>query len=155
MIGKAFRRKNVLVIAVVMALAGAPAFATLLLFENVGLPMSRELQGLQSVKGYGNRVTGASSGGFTGSFAKGNGWTPNVVVEFSAGNDLKTVSTWRDKWDGGDGANYLLDGDTAEPYFYWYRFTPSRGFGVVVNSLDLDAAGNATNRIDWKIFAGS
>jgi len=155
MIGKALRRKNVLVIAVVMALAGAPAFATILLFENVGLPMSRELQGLQSVQGYGDRVTGASSGGFTGSFAKGNGWTPNVVVEFSAGNDLKTVSTWRDKWDGGDGANYLLDGDTAEPYFYWYRFTPSRGFGVVVNSLDLDAAGNATNRIDWKIFAGS
>ncbi|GIT31443.1 MAG: hypothetical protein Ct9H300mP1_34890 [Planctomycetaceae bacterium] len=45
MIGKAFRRKNVLVIAVVMALAGAPAFATILLFENVGLPMSRDCRG--------------------------------------------------------------------------------------------------------------
>ena len=44
MIGKALRRKNVLVIAVVMALAGAPAFATILLFENVGAAIGKGLR---------------------------------------------------------------------------------------------------------------
>ena len=119
------------------------------------LPATKELDGLQSVKNYGDRVKGVSTGGFTNSFAKGNGWTPNVTVDFNAGNDLKTVSSWRAGWDGGDGANYLLDGDSREPYYYWYTFTPRRGFGVTINSLDLDGAGNSTNRIDWKIYAGS
>lgn len=147
--------KNVAVMAVLLALAASPASATILLFENVGLPMSRELEGLPAVKNYGDRVTGVSTGGFTGSFARGNGWTPNIVLEFSAGNDLKTVSSWRDGWDGGDGANYLLDGDSREPYYYWYRFAPLRGAGVIVNSLDLDATGDSTNQVDWKIYAGS
>jgi hypothetical protein len=133
----------------------APAYATVLQFENVGLQMAKELSGLQSIKDYGDNVIGDSTGGFKDSFAKGNGWTPNVAVDFSAGPDIKTVSSWRDGWDSGDGANYLLDGDDGEPYYYWYRFAPSGGAGVKVNALDLDGVGEHKNRIDWRIYAGS
>jgi len=136
-------------------LTATPVSATVLLFENVGLPVARELEGLQSVTAYGDRVTGVSSGGFVDSFARGNGWTPNVELDFSAGNDLKTVSSWRDDWGGDDGANYLLDGDSPEPYYYWYTFTPGGGAGVLVNGLDLDDEGANENRIDWSIRAGS
>ena len=147
--------KHLSMMIALVALMATPAFSTILRFENLGLLMSRELAGLPSVKNYGNRVTDASTGGFTRSFARGNGWTPNISLEFSAGNDLKTVNSWRDGWDGGDGANYLLDGDSGEPYFYWYRFTPHQGVGVIINTLDLDGAGNNTNQIEWKIFADS
>ncbi|MFP6612944.1 MAG: hypothetical protein VB835_11590 [Pirellulales bacterium] len=136
-------------------LTALPSAATELRFENVKLPLARELDGLQSVAGYGDNVTGVSTGGFTNSYAKGNGWTPNIVLDFSAGNDRKTVSSWRDSWDGGDGANYLLDGDDGGPYYYWYTFTPRGGGGVVINVLDLDGVGENQNRIDWKIHAES
>jgi len=139
----------------VLASVTAPAGATVLLFENVGLPMAQELRGLQSVKNYGDNVTAVSTAGFANSFAQGNGWTPNIVLDFSAGPDLKTVSSWRDKWGGSDGANYLLDGDRGEPFYYWYTFTPSRGSGVKINSLDLDGEGDHKNKIAWKIYAGS
>ena len=134
--------------------------ATVLLFENVKLPIAREMDGLQSVPGYGDHVSGVNSGGFTGSFARGNGWTPNIALGFSAGNDRKTVNSWRDGWDSGDGANYLLDGDprprgSGPPWYYWYTFTPRNRAGVTINSLDLDGVGNNTNRVDWKIHAGS
>ncbi len=69
----------------VLVLVTPPAGATVLLFEKVGLPMAKELQGLQSVKNYGDNVTGVSTGGFANSFAKGNGWTPNIALDFSAG----------------------------------------------------------------------
>ena len=66
--------------------------ATVLLFENVKLPQASEMDGLQSVKGYGDHVSEVSSGGFSNSFARGNGWTPNITLDFSAGKDRKTVS---------------------------------------------------------------
>ena len=108
--------------------------ATVILFEKVGLPLARELDGLESVPGYADNVTGVSTGGFAGYFAMGNGWTPNVTLGFSAGNDIKTVSSWRADWDGGDDANYLLDGDSGEPYYYWYTFKTSF-HGPVVSHL--------------------
>ena len=146
---------SVFMVVLLVAMATPPAAATVVLFENVNMPISKELDGLQSVTGYGDNVTGVSAGGFKNSFAKGNGWTPNIVLDFSAGNDRKTVNSWRDGWDGGDGANYLLDGDDGGPYYYWYTFTPRRGAGVIVNSLDLDGAGENKNQIDWKIYAQS
>jgi len=146
---------SVFMVVSLVGLATPPAAATVVLFENVNLPVAKELDGLQSVTGYGDNVTGVSAGGFKDSFAKGNGWTPNIVLDFSGGNDLKTVSSWRDGWGGGDGANYLLDGDDGGPYYYWYTFTPRGGAGVIVNSLDLDGAGENKNRIDWKIYAQS
>ncbi|NIP92725.1 MAG: hypothetical protein GWO24_04370, partial [Akkermansiaceae bacterium] len=60
-----------------------------------------------------------------------------------------------DKWDGHDGANYLLDGDDGGPFYYWYTFTPRNGAGVTVNSLDLEVAGEHPNRIDWKVYGDS
>lgn len=149
------RTQPVLRMVLLVALAARSASATILLFENVDLPSEKELDGIQSVKNYGDRVTGTGTGGFRNSFSKGNGWTPNIVLDFAAGNDLKTVSSWRGDWDGGDGANYLLDGDNAGPYYYWYTFTPSGGAGVIVNALDLDGAGEETNQIDWKMYADS
>ena len=138
-----------LICLMLLALAQTPATATVLLFENLALPMARELDGLQSVQDYGDHVSSAHTGGFKNSFAKGNGWTPNITLDYSAGNDRKTVSSWRAGWDGGDGANYLLDGDDGGPYYYWYTFTPHRGVGVVVRMLDLDGVGKTTNRVDW------
>jgi len=146
---------SVLMVVSLAALATPPAAATVLLFENVNLPIEKELDGLQSVTGYGDLVRGVSTGGFKDSFAKGNGWTPNIVLDYSAGNDRKTVSSWRDGWNGGDGANYLLDGDDGGPYYYWYTFTPRGGAGVIINSLDLDGAGDNKNQINWKIYAAS
>ena len=150
-----FSRMCLLVCGALLALAQAPAPATVLLFENLALPMARELDGLQSVQDYGDHVSSAHTGGFKNSFAKGNGWTPNITLDYSAGNDRKTVSSWRAGWDGGDGANYLLDGDDGGPYYYWYTFTPHRGVGVVLRMLDLDGVGKNTNRVDWKIYADS
>ena len=147
--------KYILLAAAVLWSSFCPSGATILLFENVGLPVERELQGLQSVEGYGDNVASESTGGFADSFAKGNGWTPNIKLDYSGGKDRKTVSSWRDGWDGGDGANYLLDGDDGGPYYYWYTFTPGNGAGVRVNSLDLEGVGEHANRIDWKILAGS
>ena len=144
-----------LVIIGVLVLTTSQASATVLLFENVNLHITKELDGLQSIRGYGDNVTGVSTGGYKRSFARGNGWTPNIALNFTAGNDLKTVSSWRDGWDSGDGANYLLDGDSPGPYFYWYTFTPRGGAGVIIHSLDLDGEGANTNRIDWKIYADS
>ena len=109
---------SVLMVVLLTALATPPAAATIVLFENVRLPVAKELDGLQSVKGYGDHVNGLSAGGFKDSFAKGNGWTPNIALDFSAGNDRKTVNSWRHGWDGGDGANFLLDGDDGGPYCY-------------------------------------
>ena len=148
-------KARTLAILALLALVTSPASATVLLFENLGLPMAQELSGLQAVRGYGDHVTAVSTGGYANSFAKGNGWTPNITLDFSAGNDLKTVSSWRDGWDGGDGANYLLDGDSSQPYYYWYRFTPAGGVGVIVNAIDLDGTADHSNQIDWKIYAGS
>ncbi len=136
-------------------IAAFPAAGTIVRFENVNLPLARELEGLQAVPGYGDHVTDPGTGGFANSFAKGKGWTPKIALDFSAGNDIKTVNSWRDGWDGGSGANYLLDGDAGEPYYYWYTFTPKGGAGVLVNSLDLNGVGTHPNRIDWTIFAGS
>ena len=153
-------RKNILLMVLLVTLPASRLTATVLLFENVRLPIDKEMAGLQSVPGYGDHVTGTGAGGFTDSFSMGNGWTPNIALDFSAGNDRKTVNTWRDGWDGGDGANYLLDGDprprgSGPPWYYWYTFTPRGGGGVVINSLDLDGAGENTNRVDWKIYANS
>ena len=140
-----FSRMCLLVCGVLLALAQTPATATVLLFENLALPMARELDGLQSVQDYGDHVSSAHTGGFKNSFAKGNGWTPNITLDYSAGNDRKTVSSWRAGWDGGDGANYLLDGDDGGPYYYWYTFTPHRGVGLVLRMLDLDGAVSYTH----------
>ena len=82
------------------ALSLPSARATILLFENVDLPRAKELNGLQSVSGYGDFVTSASTGGFKNSYSKGNGWTPNISLDYGGGNDRKTVSSWRDAWDG-------------------------------------------------------
>ncbi|MFP6873455.1 MAG: hypothetical protein VCA55_08080 [Verrucomicrobiales bacterium] len=149
------RKKKLLMTCLVLFAASLQLPATVILFEKVGLPLARELDGLESVPGYADNITGVSTGGFAGSFAMGNGWTPNVTLGFAAGNDIKTVSSWRADWDGGDDANYLLDGDSGEPYYYWYTFTPSGGAGVVVNSLDLDGAGASNNKVDWRIYAAS
>jgi hypothetical protein len=149
------RAKNTLLAAAVLWSSAGLSGATILKFDNVDLRVEEELQGLQSVKGYGDNVKSESTGGFKDSFAKGNGWTPDIKLGYSGGNDRKTVNSWRDGWDGGDGANYLLDGDDGGPYYYWYTFTPQEGTGVRVNSLDLDGAGEHPNRIDWKIYAGS
>ena len=146
---------SLLICGVLLSLAAAPATATILLFENIALPLARELDGLQSVQDYGDHVRNANTGGFKNSFAKGNGWTPNITLDYSAGNERKTVSSWRAGWDGGDGANYLLDGDDGGPYYYWYTFTPENGVGVLINSLDLEASREVPNRIDWRIRAGS
>lgn len=146
--------KNVIVTALaVVTLALGSSQATMILFENVNLPRDKELDGLQSVAGYGDHVTDVSAGGFRGSFSRGNGWTPNIVLDFSAGEDLKTVNSWRDNWHGADGANYLLDGDDGGPYYYRYKFTPQGGAGVVVRSLDLEGDPDSKNRIDWKIYS--
>lgn len=147
-------------LALLASLLTSPLPATVVMFENVKLPAANEMDGLQAVKGYGDHVSGVSSGGFANSFARGNGWTPNISLDFSAGKDRKTVSSWRAGWDGGDGANYLLDGDprprgSGPPWYYWYTFTPRNRAGVTINSLDLDGVGNHTNRVDWKIYAGS
>lgn len=132
-----------------------PCKATILLFENIGLPPDRELLGLQSVKDYGDSVTGPGTGGYAHSFARGNGWTPNILLDYAGGKDRKTVCSWRDEWDGKDGANYLLDGDDGGPFYYWYTFTPRKGAGVHLRSLDLECRGDHENQIVWRILAGS
>jgi len=142
-------------LATALLCLGLPVQATVLKFEAVGLTPATELRGLQSVKGYGDRVEGTSTGGFRDSFAEGNGWTPDVLIDFAGGHDVKTVNSWRENWDGGGGANYLLDGDDGGPYFYWYTFTPENGVGVLINSLDLNALKEVPNRVDWRICAGS
>ena len=148
-------RQRILIMALLIGGAPQSVLATIFLFENVNLPAAKELDGLQSVKNYGDHVKGVSTGGFKNSFARGNGWTPDIAVDFYAGPDLKTVSSWRRSWDGGDGANYLLDGDARQPNYYWTTFTPRGGAGVIIRSLDLDVAGKRSNQIDWKIYAGS
>ncbi|NIP92726.1 MAG: hypothetical protein GWO24_04375, partial [Akkermansiaceae bacterium] len=54
-------------IALLAALTSTPTTATILLFENVNLPQARELDGLQGVKGYGDHVSDAGTGGFENS----------------------------------------------------------------------------------------
>ncbi len=53
---QAFSGKSVFVVVLLVALAAPPASATVLLFENVKLPIAKELDGLQSVTGYGDLV---------------------------------------------------------------------------------------------------
>ena len=77
--------KTFLLLVLLVSLPAPRLPATVLLFENLELPPAREMDGLQSVKDYGDHVTGISSGGFTRSFARGNGRTPNISLDFSAG----------------------------------------------------------------------
>ncbi len=82
-----FRVMSVLIFVALAAPTAPPAAATIVLFENVKLSLSKELDGLQSVKDYGDYVDGVSTGGYQDSFAKGNGWTPNVALDYSGGKD--------------------------------------------------------------------
>jgi hypothetical protein len=148
-------------------IAVQPAFATILTFETVCDPavvesnweIYYEKGGVQSNLGnaYGDNVdfglntTGSTNmvdGGttWTLNYDKGNGWTPNVTVNYNSESpntedghrrvrDL--TNPWGRTWGGVD----ALDSDSNYPqnphHSFYYLFTPDPGYEVRVNSFDL------------------
>jgi len=92
------------------------------------------------------------------SFEEGNGWTPNIVLNWLS-NHFDTYQPWIDGH-GDRGSVVQLDGTSGSPPANPADlvFNPDAGWGVLINSFDLDEDADATNHdsmVDWWIFDAS
>ena len=124
-------------VALSIVFVSTAAHATILTFEITNLPFNSPIP-----QEYGDRVTSSAevSGPFIFNYGQGNGFTPNVVVEYAA-DATPSVST-PNSWP--DGYGDLLDVVWGEgPSIGFNNVTISLiadpGFDVVLNSFDIAA----------------
>ena len=102
---------------------------------------------------YGSRIT-SSSVAYTGDaaisaqFEEGNGWTPNIVVAWAGGqpDNWDTYTGWR----GAEVAQVQgsIAGNPLDVVF-----TPDAGYGVLINSFDLDEwEGGGGCVVNWEVL---
>ena len=132
-----------LTFAVAVLVAGLqPASATILTFGgDFGGPTNID----PMPGGYGDNVN--SVGDATWAYGEGNGFTPNVVVDYSNIRYRRvTLYTW---WE--DGVAYIGDRTPAS-----IDLTPDAGYGVKVNSFELAYyPGSRTGDVDWTVLGGA
>lgn len=150
--------------AIIFIAAGAIASAahgSILTFDLPGLAGSGELL----PQDYGDRISGMSGSGVGGTYGygMGNGFTPNIAVDYGfvftgtpGANDLARNGNrhWRDsEWNG----VHFTRGVGTSTVAYDTIFTPDPGFGVRVNSFELDdyASFRAGHTVDWFVYAGA
>ncbi|MHC4807136.1 MAG: discoidin domain-containing protein, partial [Planctomycetota bacterium] len=105
---------------------------------------------------YGSRISsspvaytgGASISAHNAQFDEGNGWTPNIEVAWAGGqpNDWDTYMGWR-----GEEVAQIQGASPGNPLDV--VFTPDAGYGVLINSFDLDEwvdGGGCV--VDWEVF---
>ena len=131
--------------AMIGLLLAAPAEATILTFE-----INNEGNDIPMPPSYGDNVSISPDGNFN--YLEGNGWTPNIVLGYSAvKGQIRYYSDG--EWDH---VAYLA-GNPGEsnPYTFLFTFTPDAGYGVDINSFTLDPYESASNDVAWTVYAGS
>lgn len=130
------------------ALCVSPAMATIMTFD---FPAGT----LAVPQGYGNRV-GATTDAF-GSYLEGNGFTPNVTLEFGqriAGvESAVSLFPWTVGYGSLTNVAYSTNTLIGSNNFNFFRFTADPGFNVVLNSFDF--ANYLTAGIDTEFIVES
>lgn len=119
------------------------AGATVLTFDDLGIPDFTAISDL-----YGDRVTGLSDA--VGSYEMGNGFTPNVTVEYRTldPNDGATLSNSLNLWTSGYGDLVRVGFGTERLSMGEISLIADPGFSVTLNSFDL--AGGTTHDYDFE-----
>ena len=130
-------------LAIAIIVWPVPASATVLIFEG-GMPGNSS----PMPDTYGDNVSGAGPDTNGHLYGIGNGWTPNIQVDYSA--DVGTSAAFAN-WDGDPGVLYLEDGNPL-PDKFWVTFTPDAGYGAQINSFRLNDWGANDHVIDWTIY---
>jgi hypothetical protein len=146
--------------ALFMIATGIPALAhaTILPFTITGGPASGDFM----PQAYGDRVSSITqtAGLATYTYQQGNGWTPNVEVGYGfsftgspTASDLALNGAryWNDnEWQG----VFFTRGVGTSTVFYDVTFTPDSGFGVLVNSFQIDDYANfrSGHTVRWTVF---
>ena len=135
-----------------MACMTMPAWATVLPFDTITGAANYNAM----PQAYGDYVSSTSDA--NGEYLEGNGWTPDIKVEYAAstttvgGEEVGYLGWW-------GGATYRL-GDEPNWGSWTYTFTPNAGYGVQVNSFEFnDYPGwpnsELTETLDWNLWGGS
>jgi hypothetical protein len=144
------RVKTLLIVGSMLLGAAAPAFATILTFQAAGVNQEEAIP-----DSYGDNVV-ASPDGNGHQYEMGNGWTPNIDAAYSGADPGPYAPAWRfwPGWDGAGNVAYLPDGYGYDPWQYWLTLTPDAGYGVKINSFDLNTWGHSEwHQIAWTVFA--
>ncbi len=152
MVEKMMRLGKFCLVLSLLAFAAAPGSATELTFQADGVGVDDLMP-----QNYGDNVSGSPDGNGH-QYAIGNGWTPNIQVDYAAapqtsGGLVPSLDYFPD-WDGEPDVLYLRDGDDGNDPLgnYWITFTPDADIGVQINSFDLDDWGETSHEIDWTIY---
>ena len=139
------------VVAIGAVVQGPTAEATVLQFEMTPYPGDTIVAYEGPFASYGDGVTALNMpgpGGRTYHFGMGNGFTPDITVDYTSSPEpdsdhsaFGAQSGWSDPVD------YLryVDGST-----YWFTFTPSGAAGVDINSFAIDLY-EGVGQIDWNL----
>jgi hypothetical protein len=104
--------------------------------------------------GYGSRISSSPvayhedtwASDISGQFTQGNGWTPNIKVAWTPPTNWQTYTGWSLE----DVAQ--IDGSSTDNPLDLI-FTPDAGYGVLINSFDLDEwAGGGGCVVEWEVF---
>ena len=132
------KRRMVLAAVAACGLFPIGAGATVLTFEGLGTNTTIP-------DGYGDAVSSEDP-----ATLQGNGFTPNVMVDFlpNGGDGFQTYND--PDWQAAQ-----LDGSPATGYFD-VVFTPDSGYGVLVNSFEFDdyAQYEGGHTFDWALIGG-
>jgi hypothetical protein len=161
-------RTRTLTALILLGLTAAPTLGTILTFEtmpqsNVGMENLRTVDTNLSI---GSRVDQAVRTylnidlvPFDLTYDEGNGWTPNIVVTWPWGDNGgwgsdSEYDTYVD-WNGRGSvtqAEIIYDADNQLDL----EFTPDAGYGVLINSFDLDEwEGGGQIVIQWQVLDAS
>ena len=124
---------KLLIASAVCALACIPASAVVLTFSDLGLANYGDIPGT-----YGDRVTALNDG--VGSYAEGNGFTPNVTVEYRTWsiNPNAVAYDHLDWWNTNYGdLSGVAFGVSSSNYYAEVSLIADAGFEVRLNSFDL------------------
>ena len=123
---------------VLCVVATAPAWATVLTFDSMGLPQYGQ------VTSYGSNMVGPCTSTLAAAQAgcaeMGNGWTPNIAVTYRTINRLGngvTLAASTGFWDTGNGDLVNVTYPEVEISFAEVTLTPQPGWWIRVNSFDL------------------
>jgi hypothetical protein len=141
----------VLFVGAVGAVAGgSSAEATILQFEMTPFPGDTIVAYEGPYASYGDNVTATSmpGPGVTYHYGMGNGFTPNITVDYTSSpgpNSDHSAFGAQAGWS--DPVDYLRyqDGTT-----YWWTFTPTGGHGVDINSFAIDIYAGG-GQINWNL----
>ncbi len=152
--------------SVFCAIVAASAFclstshATILIFD-VGLTGQDTSVMLTSgsFAAYGDNVssTNQTISGNTVSYLEGNGFTPNIVTDYSFGGDKAVaINAYHNDPPNGFGTNvaYLAADQVVPPDHianFYFTFTPDSGYKPIINSFQLGTYGPANIEITWRL----